>query len=167
MTTNKPGLTRRTILQKGALVAGGLTLGSIAFSGSAAADPPRRIDITGQTISNSCTGEDIKVTWGTIQIRTQTHSDGGSGLHLNVHVNSQGVQAVGDSGRKYQLSGAGSANLNVKPPFPATEIVVANAIVASQGSAENWRLQLRIHLTVNTNGEITAVWFETTDKCKG
>lgn len=159
-------VTRRSALRKGAIASGVLVTGGTALTGSAAAEQPTRFDLSGAELYNPCTDEDMEITRGQLQVLARAHPDNGGGFHVNVHANTQGVQAVGDeSDLNYQLNATVSVNANVRPPYPVVITAVANATVPSQGSEENLILRIRFHFTVNADGEVTAVRLEATDDC--
>ncbi|MFB6155891.1 MAG: hypothetical protein ABEJ22_08340 [Haloferacaceae archaeon] len=152
--------TRRTAIKT--LAASGLA--GVAFTGTAMADTPERVSLEGAGFPNPCTEEWMEVTQGYLQYNLNARSDGAGGFHLNGHLNLQGVKAEDSEGVQYQLNGAASVNANVKDP-QETVTAILNLVVTSQGSEDNLQLRLRVHITVNANGDPTVERFEFIGKC--
>jgi hypothetical protein len=152
-----------------AVVAGILALlgtASPAVAGTSTQIVPE--DVTGMVFLNPCTGENIIITSGTLQLLVTT-SDTTGGLHLVVHGNAQGVTATGEStGDMYRLAGDFWIEENVAANgFPLVVQVVETHNVISAGSAPNFLVHLVSHLTINANGTVTAAMSSDTAECLG
>ena len=88
--------------------------------------------------------------------------------HLNIHINNQGVSGVGeDTQDSYQVVGA--ANLTINTDMYDGNPLVVNAVLhmqfVSQTSADNLRLTINLHITINANGDVTATVGDITSDC--
>lgn len=78
--------------------------------------------------------------------------------HLGIHLNAQGISGVGQTtGLQYQGNGAANLTINADDLDPLIVTAVVNANLISHGPDDNRKLKIRIHITINANGEITAV----------
>ena len=81
--------------------------------------------------------------------------DSDGGVHLDVHDNPQGVSGTGlTTGDRYQATGLTRFGLNSTGPLEVT--LVNNFRVIGQGPRNNLLVHDNFHITVNTNGEVTA-----------
>jgi hypothetical protein len=146
-----------------------LALSLNAGAHASASSAISRLDVTGMTFSNPCTGELITITAGTLQLAVNTTADGAGGLHIAVRGNAQGVVAAGaTSGEMYRLAGDFWSEQTVADagyPLIFTIIEVHNAV--SAGSASNLIVQIVRHVTINATGEITAVADAVRAECRG
>jgi hypothetical protein len=111
------------------------------------------------TVSDSCTGEDVDIT-GNLHVVVRVTADNAGGFHLGVNINSNDVHGVGeDSGIKY--TGQANANGTLNLTNGATEgTLVLRLALESQGNASNLTVSLNAHITINANGDVTAVFFD-------
>lgn len=161
--------TRRTFLQRSAVAAGGLTLGTAVFSGSAAADQwDEVIDLTGLVVSNPCTGEDVTATSGTAWFDVDIREDDSGGFHLNFKLVAEAQFVGNDTGLRYQASFTDSGNLYVDADSkPFTFTISTKARITSQGPADDWDQQMLVHVTVNADGTLTVSIDTASAKCLG
>ena len=122
------------------------------------------IDIT---LYNVCTEEDVAFSGDLHLLVGGNITPSGNG-HLNIHLNNQGVSGKGDSSfDSYQVVGA--ANLSINTDMYDGMPLVVNAVLhmqfVSQGSADNLRLKVNLHVTVNANGDVTATLGNITGEC--
>lgn len=159
--------TRRTFLQRSAVAAGGLTLGTAVFSGSAAADRWDIVfDLTGEEVDNPCTGETATVTSGTLRGDIDTRTDQSGGLHINATFQANAQLEGNDTGLLYNVSFKASQNLYVAADaMPTTETLELSFIATSQGSADNWRMKGLIKMTVDATGAEVVDMSMSGDKC--
>jgi hypothetical protein len=131
-----------------------------------------RIDIPPEILHNDCTGEDLLVT-GFLHQMFFHHVDAGgqtvfrsSGIHDVQHYNGQGLSAVGVvSGETYRVQIISNTILHDDFYSPISEFQdFANTFTerielsfSSPGGHNNYRATLLVHVTVNANGEPTAV----------
>jgi hypothetical protein len=100
--------------------------------------------------SADCTGEEVEIN-GTIHLLNKTQADGSMISHFNY----QDVSAVGlTSGNTYRASAVD--HLRLAAPFPSSISSVRNFHLISQGSNSDLLVQVLYHITVQTNGEVTA-----------
>ena len=95
---------------------------------------------------------------GNLHVRFQVTRDEDGGLHISAHANGQGISGVADDGTRYQGTGTGNFNANVRPlDEGATEFTeTLNVGLIGQGQAPNYRLHITLHGTINANGDLTA-----------
>ena len=122
------------------------------------------IDIT---LYNSCTEENVAFSGDLHLLVGGNITPSGNG-HLNIHLNNQGVSGEGDKTHdSYQVVGA--ANLSINTDMYDGMPLVVNAVLhmqfVSQGAADNLRLKVNLHTTVNANGEVTANLGDITMEC--
>ena len=121
-----------------------------------------------ETICNPCTGEDVDLQ-GTIFVLISGEIAPNGSAHLEIHLNAQNVKGEGQtSGLQYR--GAGAANLIVNAnisdcsPLVVNGVLVANLV--SQGSANDLKVKIRLHITVNANGEVSVCMVSFEPTCK-
>jgi hypothetical protein len=131
-----------------------------------------RIDIPPEILHNDCTGEDLLVT-GFLHQMFFHHVDAGgqtvfrsSGIHDIQHSNGQGLSAVGvESGETYRVQVISNTSSLEDFYSPISEVqdfanVFTERIVlsfSSPGGHDNFHATALVHVTVNANGEPTAV----------
>lgn len=154
MSNDDSKQTRRNVLQQSAIAGSVLTLGSVAFTGNAAADKPTIRDVPDDLeIFNPCTDEFAAATEGQEVFDADTRVDSSGGLHVNFKFSGNATFEGNDSGLIYEASINGSQNLYVSADgVPTTETTVFRFKVISRGSASNFLAKLTAHLTVNANG---------------
>lgn len=83
--------------------------------------------------------------------------DGSGGFHVMSEFNPQGVSGTGlTSGDKYQGTGVTRFDFNAHAlPFETT--FINNFRIIGEGSGNNLLIHATFHITVNANGEVTAV----------
>jgi hypothetical protein len=147
--------TRRLLL----LVPLAAALGPVAAStpaGAAAAGGTTitRQDVTGSTVV--CPNTVLTVTSGVFKIVTHETLTPSGAYHLGVEANAQGVKAVAPTGAAYQAPGGFWIEMNMTPGATTqTEVDVLNVI--GQGSAPNFTIRGVVHMTVDANGNVTAL----------
>lgn len=93
---------------------------------------------------------------GSLHFTIGVTEDQRGGSHARLHVNYQGVTGTGTvSGVTYEVPT--TANLNVNMGSANTLTFTVNVRFISHGSAPNFNLHENFHVTINANGEITAV----------
>jgi hypothetical protein len=158
--------TRRLLLLLVPLAA---ALGPIAASSPAGAAASggttiERQDVTGSTVV--CPDTVLTVTSGVFKIVTHETLTPSGAYHLAVQANAQGVKAVAPNGAAYQVPGGFWVETNVTPGATTqNEVDVLN--VVGQGGAPNFTVRGVVHLTVNANGNVTALvnHFTSTGDC--
>lgn len=126
-----------------------------------------RFPVAGEVFVNPCTGETVTVVNGSFQIVLHETFDGSGGAHVIAEGNAHGVQAVSDTGTRYQLPGGFWAEFNTNGD-QQTESVVDVFNMISQGTGENFTIETVEHITVNANGDVTAEFSHFADStCRG
>jgi len=108
------------------------------------------------TIYNPCIEEDVELT-GTCHLNGQLLIDAAEGFHLKAHVNVH-LTGVGDEyDTKYIANGI--ANLMLKCKYGSADILTGMIKIQliSKGQAANATLTIKVHVTLNANGDVTAV----------
>ena len=130
-----------------------------------------RLELTGAVFSN-CTGELVAVQ-GTMHATEHVGQSGDrSHIHLSTHI--KDADAVGaPSGARYILSDSEMEQSNADldgAPFEMTHIhtIILTRIGegGSLGRADDLRFHLAVHMTVNSNGTLTADHAEVKDECR-
>ena len=107
---------------------------------------------------NECTGEDVALS-GELRIRVKTTIDANGGIHSTFHLVPRRVRGEGvDSGIRYKLVGGARIHFNADAdgaPLNFTATAMFNLV--SQGGSDNLQVKFTFHVTVNANGEVTAV----------
>jgi len=123
-----------------------------------------KYDIGPYSIDNPCTGETFEYT-GTVHISGQSFTDSSGGFHSKAHVNIH-VVGIAPDGTEYIGSQIENYQFNSKLLHcEDTEIFKISMI--SKGKEANLILQMRFHITINANGEVTANFDEVKNICTG
>ena len=97
----------------------------------------------------------------------QTYNAAGGSLVV-VHAQLQGASVVGTSGATYKLIDVSQSESTSNGPGAQSETtIVANYLLISEGTAPNYDMHQTMHITMNDNGEVTAVVDNTTVECRG
>jgi hypothetical protein len=103
---------------------------------------------------------------GTLHSVFHITTDDSGGVHVVSKTNPQGVTGVGlVTGTKYQGTGVTRSNFNGQVGSAST--FVNSFKIIGQGTADNYLVQNSFHITVNANGEVTAVANNFFVKCQG
>jgi len=103
-----------------------------------------------------CDGAEAVELQGSVHLTAGVTQDQRGGLHLRVHVNYQGVTGTGTvSGATYEVPT--TVNLNTNLGSATTFTTTVNVRFISHGSAPNFNMHQNVHITINANGEITAI----------
>jgi len=102
---------------------------------------------------------------GTLHILFRTTIDSKGGFHTKFHFQPQGVTGTGfTTGDKYQGTGVTQGTANGKVGFVST--FVNNFKIIGQGPGNNFLIHENFHITVNANGEVTALVDNFSVRCK-
>jgi hypothetical protein len=118
------------------------------------------------SLVNQCTGESIFIE-GTMTTVTGLTADGSGGLHANFDIKSRGT-GVAASGTKYVFSETFNSQLNTSATsgtVTLTQSLTHNLITA--GKTQNAFIRIRLHLTLNASGEVTATVEQFEAGCRG
>jgi hypothetical protein len=103
--------------------------------------------------SGRCLDEDVSIS-GQVTVKEFSHEDGSGGFHLNSHTRSD-LSGVGmSSGARYHGHGTDFISAHLKKGETYTQHSVTHLV--GQGRNANLTILLKIHFTVNANGERTA-----------
>ena len=84
--------------------------------------------------------------------------DGNGGFHAKVHSQPQRLSGTGlTSGDKYQATGVTQYQENFNGKVGETYTYVNNYRMIGQGPGNNLLIHYNVHITVNANGDVTAV----------
>jgi hypothetical protein len=109
-------------------------------------------------------GEFVQLS-GTLHILFVTTIDDKGGFHSKFHFQPQGISGTGlITGDKYQATGVTQGTFNGKVGFEET--FVNNFKIIGQGPGNNFLIHENFHITVNANGEVTALVDNFKVKCK-
>jgi hypothetical protein len=116
---------------------------------------------------NPCTGEVIVFTVRA-HLLLHTTADANSGTHHVVHAHGQRVFGVSDTGTRYvgKIVATTSDQDNGSNPQNAFSDRFHFHVV-SQGGSDNFVLEVRMHVTVTANGEVSATFNEFRAECRG
>jgi hypothetical protein len=108
---------------------------------------------------------EIVVLSSNLHMLSHVTRDGSGGFHAKAHFQPQGIRGTGvNTGDKYQATGVTQAHFNGKVGF---EITFANNFrIIGQGPGNNFLVRENFHVTVNANGEVTAVVDNFRVECK-
>jgi hypothetical protein len=113
-------------------------------------------------------GDVISVT-GTLHVLTHVTIDAAGGIAIKVHFQPQGATGVGlISNEAYQATGVTQQTITDNGPGPQFELTFINNFrMISNGPTPNFDVHQTIHVTVNNNGEVTAVVDNESVECRG
>jgi hypothetical protein len=145
----------RSLITASALVLAALLIPAQA---RAAAATMSDVNVSGTSFYNTCTGENVTITSGTLHIVTQVTNDANGGYHIDVRGNAQNVVAIGDStGTIYHLAGDFWGEQNGRSDgSPQVDQLVTLHNVVSKGPSPNLTIHILIHMTIDANGAVTA-----------
>jgi hypothetical protein len=124
------------------------------------------ISYTGYTYCYSNGASEYIQISGTIHFLTHTTLDSQGGAHIVYHTNYAGVSGVGmTTGAKYQASGSSQYTYNARS-LPYTTTGTSSFRLIGQGQNTNYLVHYTFHVTVNANGELTAIVSNFRMECK-
>ena len=104
-------------------------------------------------VSGQCLDEDLSIS-GQVTVKEVSHEDGSGGFHISSHTRFD-LSGVGlNSGARYHGHGTEFISGHLKKGETFTQHSVT--VLIGQGQSANLRIILKIHFTVNANGERTA-----------
>jgi len=135
----------------------GLVLSAITIPVAHAATTTTKIEFT-QVITNPCNGESVVIT-GT---RNVVSGDTGNGFHVQVQIKGSGIGAL--TGAKYEAPSTSTTVVNSPGAFEATSVLQFKFV--AQGKVPNFTHFENMHITVNANGDVTAMHSDFREECK-
>jgi hypothetical protein len=151
----------------------GAALGSCTDVSSTAAVAPvasaetatSNISVPYDAVLNGCT-EPIQFT-GELHILFHSTLSSSGNYHVKFHFQPQGVQGTGlRTGAKYQATGVTQVEYNFNGPLPFTESYINNFRLIGQGPDNNLLVHENFHITINSNGDVTAVHDNFSVECR-
>ncbi|UQN09272.1 hypothetical protein [Deinococcus sp. QL22] len=131
-----------------------IALGTFNLASAAPTHVNLQVPVT-LTVPNPCAPSDAVTLSGTVHIVGQVKTDT-SGTAAKVHVNVQNFGGTPEAGRLYRAQLNGKANLDFSSTvLPASATGSVNARLISQGSTDNFGLELNFDVTVDAAGNIT------------
>lgn len=118
------------------------------------------------TLVNQCTGESIFID-GTMTTLIGLTADASGGLHATLETKSRGT-GVASSGTKYVFSETFVSQLNTagsSGSVTLTQVLTHNLITA--GKTQNAYIRIRLRVTLNASGEVTATVDQFEAGCRG
>ena len=164
MTQSSPSVSRWRVWSLGALA-----LACLAAPGLAPAAEAHGGGISGSvpiefTLYDPCNGEFVDIA-GTIHTVSHTRARANGGSHVGFHQNFANVTGVGEtSGTEYRIAGSASQRMNVGGAQVSS--ITVHEVFVSRGSAPNEAIGIRMHVTVNADGETTALVDESPTECR-
>ncbi|WP_437817699.1 hypothetical protein [Sorangium sp. So ce1078] len=146
-----------------------LALLPLLWAAPAPAEPGQNIQIPiNIAVPNPCVPEFVVLT-GDLHILLHINANEGGGSNFVFHSNYQGIEGVGlTTGSQYR--GVNTQTLKVELGSGGLPSVFTNVVdirLIGQGQTENFVVHLTQHITVNENGEITAIVDNATTECRG
>jgi hypothetical protein len=119
----------------------------------------------GFTTNNPCNGEIVPFT-GKVHTLLHGGSTPGASTHAEMHFNFY-LEGVGlTTGTKYVSNAASSSAINQNRTGTSAITQTLHFKIVSQGSAPDFVVITKFHLTLNAKGEITAFHFDTETACR-
>lgn len=142
----------RTKLTIAALVA-------VMIAGTASAEVKENVKVPTTLLQVIPCSGDLVVVQGYMHILMTSTEDENGGIHGKVHFQPQGLSGVvvvgPNMGAKYQATGVTQDTVNAKKG--QTYTYINNYRWIGQGQAPNFMVHETWHITINANGELTAV----------
>jgi hypothetical protein len=164
-------MRNRKIFQFGLVVLAIVLLGALSTSSARAAVVENRTipieETIWGTLVNPCNGNTITLTGNIHELIAETFDHSG-GAHFKYHLQTEGVSGIDNvTSDVYKVIMVGSMQENYigAGDFPYTSTSIANMHFIGRGSAPDFDTQLRVHLTVNANGETTSEFSIANETC--
>ena len=94
---------------------------------------------------------------GTVHRQFDTQTDQAGGTHIRFHLNPRDVSGTDTNGVSYDAHGASNNNLLIKAGAANTETFVSVFNVRAPQTGSDFVVHENTHITLNANGEVTAV----------
>ena len=161
-------MRNRKIFQFGLVVLAIVLLGAVStISAQAAIVTNESYSVDGDTVYNPCTDSSIVMTGNIHELYAITFDESG-GVHLKIHIQTQDVSGIdSETGDLYKVITVINLHENNigENELPFTATIIGNLHYIGRGSAPNFNGQLRGHITVNANGEITSEFHFENETC--
>jgi hypothetical protein len=121
-----------------------------------------------EDVVTACNGEDVFVSGEVLLIYQDTIDDTG-GIHSQFTLVPSKVRGVGSAtGTQYLAVGGDREHFNFYSdgaPLSLTNTDMYNLV--SQGGTDNLQVKFTFHITINADGEITAIFDHSSEVCNG
>ena len=88
-------------------------------------------------------------------------------VHFKSHFQPQGVKGTGLlTGTKYEATGVTQDEFNYNGPLPYTESFINNFRLIGRGPDNNLLIHENFHITINANGDVTAIHDNFSVECR-
>jgi hypothetical protein len=115
---------------------------------------------------NTCNGDLFHVTGTVHDVRTVTYDKAG-GVHQTVHVNFQWASGVSQlTGIRYKVVSTQAVSVNNPGGLPFEQTTQVIVKLVGSGPDDNSTFRIRMHLTVNAEGEVTVSFSESEAVCR-
>ena len=132
---------------------------------ASAATATSNISVPFDAILNGCT-EPIQFT-GALHILFHSTFTSSGNYHFKFHFQPQGVNGTGlQTGTKYEATGVTQDESDYNGPLPYTESYINNFRLIGQGPNNNLLVHENFHITINSNGDVTAVHDNSSVECR-
>jgi hypothetical protein len=116
--------------------------------------------------ANNGLGEPVLIS-GTLHILIHETVSASGNLHFKIHFQPQGASGVGlVTGDSYRATGVTQEHFNVNGPLPINDTFINNFRIIGQGPDNNLLVHQTVHITINANGELTALVDNTSVECR-
>jgi hypothetical protein len=115
------------------------------------------------TTVSGCDGQLVTLS-GNIHVVTHVTTDTNGGVHIKEHSNYQNVSGIGQP-IPISYRGVSSNNTHFNNQINVT--IVDQVLLISQGPSDNLQIHITMHLTINANGQTTAVVENIRVECVG
>ena len=113
---------------------------------------------SGMAAIQACVGETVTIGGNARFVAHETTLPDGSVVLENIHINPQGVVAVGDvSGISYRLVGGESNPVAFPAGGGVTATFEATLAAIGPGQSANFQAHILQHITITPNGDVTAL----------
>ncbi len=114
-----------------------------------------------------CNGQSVILS-GTMHMVVSFTTDATGGTHVVIHTNYQDVTGSSPTNPLISYRGVNSSNQSFNSSVPQSEFTtIENVLLVSSGPTDNLRIKVSMHITINANGEATAVFTRFERVCRG
>ena len=113
---------------------------------------------SGMAAIQACVGETVTIAGSARIVGQEVTLPNGTIVLSNLHINNQGVVAVGNvTGTTYRLVGGESNPITFTPNGGLSATFEATLAAIGPGSAGNFQAHILEHITITPNGDVTAL----------
>ncbi len=135
------------------------------LAGPIKAAPPTVVIVPVDAVVLSTCAENVHVTGDMVESTSIVTKNGIThfSFHVRAHLDGVGVT----SGESYTLNASTLEEQNSKGDFPAEANIVLHELLVSRGGSPNEKVTIRIHITINANGDVVVDRSDMSDDCEG